>query len=354
MDLITLVITLAVFAVLILGLLMFQMNKKFRELQSTQKDSEGLLLLQQRLEDMNKTVDQKMGDSAKMMQKAIQDQSGQSVKIVGDVVKQLTELQETNKQVLGFSDQLNKLQDTLSNPKQRGIFGEYQLEMLLKNSFQPNQYQMQYKFKDGEVVDSVLFLGEKIIPIDSKFSLENYNKIVEESDNAQKGQLERAFKNDLKNRIDETSKYIRPDEGTIDFAFMFIPAEGIFYDLLVNKVGAIKVNTRDLIDYAVNDKKVHIVSPTTFYVTLQSLWQGMRAFQVQERTKEILKQVGKLDSHIKSYEDYLKKLGGHLGTTVNMYNSAYKEFKKIDKDVVKLTEGESTVDPIAIDKPKSD
>ncbi|MBU1952044.1 DNA recombination protein RmuC [Patescibacteria group bacterium] len=350
MDLVTLVIALAVFAVVILGLLMFQMNKKFKELQTSNKDSDGLLMLQQRMEDMNKTVDQKMGDSAKMMQQ----QFGQSTKIIQDVTERLTKLDETNKQVLGFSDQLNKLQDTLSNPKQRGIFGEYQLEMLLKNSFQPNQYEMQYKFKDGEIVDSVLFLGEKIIPIDSKFSLENYNKIVEENDSTQRGQLEKAFKNDLKNRIDETAKYIRPNEGTIDFAFMFIPAEGIFYDLLVNKVGAIKVNTRDLIDYAINEKKVHIVSPTTFYVTLQSLWQGMRAFQVQEKTKEILKQVGNLDTHIKAYEDYLKKLGGHLGTTVNMYNSAYKEFKKIDKDVVKLTDGESTVDPIAIDKPKTE
>jgi DNA recombination protein RmuC len=333
---------------------MFQMNKKFTELKDSRKDSDGLLLLQQRLEDMNKTVDQKMGDSTKMMQKALQDQSGQSVKIVGDVVKQLTELQETNKRVLEFSDQLNKLQDTLSNPKQRGIFGEYQLEMLLKNSFQPNQYEMQYKFKDGVIVDSVLFLGEKIIPIDSKFSLENYNRIVDETDSTQRGLLEKVFKTDLKNRIDETAKYIRPNEGTIDFAFMFIPAEGIFYDLLVNKVGAIKVNTRDLIDYAINEKKVHIVSPTTFYVTLQSLWQGMRAYQVQQKTKEILKQVGNLDLHIKAYEDYLMKLGGHLGTTVNMYNSAYKEFKKIDKDVVKLTGGESKVEPIEIEKPKTE
>jgi DNA recombination protein RmuC len=226
--------------------------------------------------------------------------------------------------------------------------------MLLKNSFQPNQYEMQYKFKDGVIVDSVLFLGEKIIPIDSKFSLENYNRIVDETDSTQRGLLEKVFKTDLKNRIDETAKYIRPNEGTIDFAFMFIPAEGIFYDLLVNKVGAIKVNTRDLIDYAINEKKVHIVSPTTFYVTLQSLWQGMRAYQVQQKTKEILKQVGNLDLHIKAYEDYLMKLGGHLGTTVNMYNSAYKEFKKIDKDVVKLTGGESKVEPIEIEKPKTE
>ncbi|MFA6525551.1 MAG: DNA recombination protein RmuC [Patescibacteria group bacterium] len=350
MELVTLVITLAVFAVLILGLLMFQMNKKFTELKDSRKDSDGLLLLQQRLEDMNKTVDQKMGDSTKMMQQ----QFGQSAKIIQDVTERLTKLDETNKQVLEFSDQLNKLQDTLSNPKQRGIFGEYQLEMLLKNSFQPNQYEMQYKFKDGVIVDSVLFLGEKIIPIDSKFSLENYNRIVDETDSTQRGLLEKVFKTDLKNRIDETAKYIRPNEGTIDFAFMFIPAEGIFYDLLVNKVGAIKVNTRDLIDYAINEKKVHIVSPTTFYVTLQSLWQGMRAYQVQQKTKEILKQVGNLDLHIKAYEDYLKKLGGHLGTTVNMYNSAYKEFKKIDKDVVKLTGGESKIEPIEIEKPKTE
>jgi DNA recombination protein RmuC len=326
------------------------MNKKFTELKDTKKDSDGFLLLQQRLEDMNKTVDQKMGDSTKMMQQ----QFGQSAKIIQDVTEKLTKLDETNKQVLEFSDQLNKLQDTLSNPKQRGIFGEYQLEMLLKNSFQPNQYEMQYKFKDGVIVDSVLFLGEKIIPIDSKFSLENYNRIVDETDSTQRGLLEKVFKTDLKNRIDETAKYIRPNEGTIDFAFMFIPAEGIFYDLLVNKVGAIKVNTRDLIDYAINEKKVHIVSPTTFYVTLQSLWQGMRAYQVQQKTKEILKQVGNLDLHIKAYEDYLKKLGGHLGTTVNMYNSAYKEFKKIDKDVVKLTGGESKVEPIEIEKPKTE
>ena len=165
-------------------------------------------------------------------------------------------------------------------------------------------------------------------------------------------QLEVAFKNDLKKRIDETAKYIRPDKNTMEFAFMFIPAEGIFYDLLINKVGAVKVNTRDLIDYAINEKKVHIVSPTTFYVTLQSLWQGMKAFQIQEQTKEILKRVGLLNKHIVAYDDYLKKLGGHLGTAVNMYNTAYKEFAKIDKDVVKLVGGESSVEPLPIDKPK--
>jgi DNA recombination protein RmuC len=334
-----------ILVVVVLGfpLIVFLLNKKIKDLLERQKEDQSMLMLQNQISEINKTLDNKL-----------QQQFGQSAQIIKDVTEKLTRLDETNKQVVNFADQLRKLQDILKNPKQRGVFGEYQLEMLLQNAFQPQQYQMQYKFKDGEVVDAVLFLGEKILPIDSKFSLENYNRIVEENDSARREKLETAFKNDLKRRIDETAKYIRPEEGTMEFAFMFIPAEGIFYDLLVNKVGAIKVNTRDLIDYAINERKVHIVSPTTFYVTLQSLWQGMRAFQIQEQTKDILKNVGKLDSHIKAYEDYLQKLGTHLGTTVSMYNSAYKEFKKIDKDVVRLAGGESKVGPMKLEKPKQD
>ncbi|MDP2684865.1 MAG: DNA recombination protein RmuC [bacterium] len=333
----------------------YSMRKAGQSAQPNKETIEKLLRLEERIGSLNEKsseMSSKLDRSTTEINQSVREQIGQSNKIVQDVTEKLTKLDETNKQVLNFSEQLQKMQDILSNPKQRGVFGEYQLEMLLKNAFQPNQYKMQYPFLDGVIVDAVLFLGDKIIPIDSKFSLENYNRIVDETDSTHKEQLEKTFKNDLKNRIDETAKYIRPNEGTMDFAFMFIPAEGIFYDLLVNKVGAIKVNTRDLIDYAINEKKVHIVSPTTFYVTLQSLWQGMRAFKIQEKTKDILKQVGKLDTHIKVYEDYLKKLGGHLDTTVNTYNSAYKEFKKIDKDVVKMIGGDSKVEALEIDKTK--
>ncbi|HNP75149.1 MAG TPA: DNA recombination protein RmuC [bacterium] len=336
------------------GLFLF-FNRKFSELTRGRKDDQSFLMLQERIKELNQTMDNKLAESTRQ----IQMQFGQSAKIIQSVTEKLTKLDETNRQVVNFADQLQRLQDILKNPKQRGIFGEYQLEMLLKNAFQPNQYKMQYSLgkdsKTGQelIVDAVLFLGDKIIPIDSKFSLENYNRIMEENDSTQKEQLELSFKQDLRKRIDETAKYIRPDKGTLDFAFMFIPAEGIFYDLLVNKVGAIKVNTRDLIDYAINEKKVHIVSPTTFYVTLQSLWHGMRAFQIQEQTKEILKNVSMLDKHLNSYEEYMQKLGGHLGTTVNMYNSAYKEFKKIDKDVVRLVGGESEVEPLQLDRPQN-
>jgi DNA recombination protein RmuC len=138
----------------------------------------------------------------------------------------------------------------------------------------------------------------------------------------------------------------------MDFAFMFIPSEAIYYDLLVNKVGAVKVNTRDLIEYAFRERKVIIVSPTTFLAYLQTVLQGLRALKIEESVKDVLKHVSNLQNHIISYEDYLKRLGNNLGTTVNMYNNAYKEFAKIDKDVIKITGKETKIDTNLIDKPR--
>ena len=164
--------------------------------------------------------------------------------------------------------------------------------------------------------------------------------------------MEKEFKSDLKKRIDETSKYIKPKANTMDFAFMFIPAEGIYYDLLINKVGAVKANTHDLIEYAFKEKHVIIVSPTSFFAYLQTVLQGLRAMQIEESAKDIRKRVEMLGQHIKNYDEYFKKLGGHLTTTVNTYNTAYKELNKIDKDVVKIAEVEKSVEPTLLEQPK--
>jgi DNA recombination protein RmuC len=260
-------------------------------------------------------------------------------------------LDETNRQVMNFTEQLENLEQTLQNPKHRGILGEYYLENVLKNVLPPGSYEMQYKFQDGDIVDAAVFVKDKVIPVDSKFSLENYNRIVNEKDASAKEELEKEFKQDLKNRIDETSKYIKPKENTMDFAFMFIPAEGIYYDLLINKVGAVKINTQDLIEYAFKQKHVIIVSPTSFLAYLQTVLQGLRALQIEEGAKEIQKRVEDLGKHILAYDEYFKKLGGHLSTTVNAYNTAYKELNKIDKDIVKITDGERSIDPTLLEKP---
>ncbi len=312
------------------------------------KDDQSLLMLQNQLNEMRATLDNKLGESTKFMQ----HQFGESAKIIRDVTERLVRLDETNRQVVNFADQLQSLQDILKNPKQRGILGEYYLETLLKNVMPPGSFQMQYPFKDGTIVDAVVFVKDKVIPIDSKFSLENYNRLVEERDPVEREKLEKAFKADLKARIDETAKYVKPSEGTMDFAFMFIPHEAIYYDLLVAQVGAVKVNTRDLIEYAFKEKHVIIVSPTSFLAYLQTVLQGLRALQIEESAKEIRHNVETLGKHLLSYEEYMKKLGGHLGTTVNAYNTAYKELGKIDKDVLRISGEAVGIEALALDKPK--
>ena len=333
-------------AAVTLALVYFLSRRKPEE--KSKEDSQAILMIQDQLKEMRRTLDIKMGDSAKIMQQ----QFGQSTKIIRDVTEQLTKLGETNKQVMGIAEQLQGLEDVLKNPKHRGVLGEYFLENVLKNVLPPKNYQMQYEFKNGDIVDAAVFVKDKIIPIDSKFSLENYNRILEEKDTARREELEKQFRMDLKNRIDETAKYIRSGENTMDFAFMFIPAEGIYYDLLVNQVGAIKVNTRDLIEYAFKEKHVIIVSPTSFFAYLQTVLQGLRALQIEESAKEIRKYVEMLQKHLLSYEEYLKKLGHNLGTTVNIYNKAYKEFGKIDKDVVKITGKTGEIEPLQIEGPE--
>jgi DNA recombination protein RmuC len=323
------------------------------------KDDQVLLMLQNQLNDLNKCLNDGLNVNSKTISeglsnthKSMQEQFGQTAKIVRDVTEQLTSIKETNKQVVGFAEQLQSLENILTNPKQRGILGEYFLETLLKNVLPPHTFQMQYKFKDGEIVDAVIFVNDRIIPVDSKFSLENYNKIVAEKNPAEKEKLEKLFKQDLKNRIDETSKYIRPSEKTMEFAFMFIPAEAIYYDLLINQVGAVKVNTRDLIEYAMKEKHVIIVSPTSFLAYLQTVLQGLKAVQIEKSAQQIRERVEQLQKHLLAYDSYLQKLGNNLGTTVGMYNSAYKEFAKIDKDVVKITGKEGDIEPLEIDRPQ--
>ncbi len=303
-------------------------------------------------ESLNETLNKKLQDSHTQMSASIQKQFEGSAKIIADVTQRLTKLDETNKRVVDVADELKMLQNVLQNPKQRGVVGEYYLQSVLENVMPPGKFQMQYKFEDGETVDAVIFLDkDKILPIDSKFSLENYNRLIEESDQKTKNEIVKKFKVDLKNRIDETAKYIRPSENTMDFSFMFIPSESLYYDLLINKVGTTATNSRDLIEYAFQEKHVIIVSPTSFMAYLQTVLQGLRSLQIEEQAKEIQKRVGELGRHIGGYETFMQKLGSSLGTTVNHYNAAHKELKKIDKDVVKIADTTPSVEPLILDKP---
>ena len=308
----------------------------------------SLLLIQNQISEISRTIDAKLGDISQISR----TQLGESTRIVREVTERLTKLDETNRQVVGFADQLRNLQDVLKNPKQRGILGEYYLETVLGNVLPPGSYEMQHPFKNGDIVDAVIYYGERIIPVDSKFSLENYNRLLEAGTPEEKKKMEDALRGDLKNRIDETSKYVRPEEGTIEFAFMFIPSEALYYDLLINKVGS--VSARDLIEYAVHEKRVIVVSPTSLLAYLQTVVQGLKQTEFNKSAEEIKKKVFELSRHLAEYEKYIRDVGTHLGRAVGSYNKGYASFKKIDKDVVKIGGESMDIEPLKLDGPEEE
>lgn len=331
-----------------------------RKAHNNDHSSEGLLLMQQQLQELKRTIDERMGEQNKAMLESTRVQSRESRELIQtvshdvneqikDMIRGVTQATESTKQVLGVADQLKELQDILKNPKQRGVLGEYYLEAVLQNVLPPGSFKMQYSFANGEIVDAVVFVKDKIIPIDSKFSLENYNRYIEARDPLEKAQLEKSFVNDLKLRIQETAKYIRPSEKTMEFAFMFIPSEGIYYELLSNSIGVAEDN---LIQRAAGKYKVIIVSPTSFLAYLQTVLQGLKALVIEEKAIDIIKNVEKLGGHVARYEEYYQKLGKTLETTVNHYNAGYKELGKIDKDVTKITGEGIDIDILAIEKPQ--
>lgn len=342
------------FLYLILGLVVGFIAFSFFKKKKGPEDDKTIKFLADEMKDIRRTLDERLRESSKEMYESLKYQTSESQKLIREITKEITEVKETGKQVMGFTDQLQQLQNMLKNPKSRGVLGEYYLETLLKNTLPPTSYQMQYTFPNGDIVDAVVFVKDKIIPIDSKFSLENYNKVAEAESSEEKSRLEKLFVNDLKNRIVETSKYIKPNEGTMDFAFMFIPHEAIYYDLIVNKIGTITEETDNLIQRAASKYKVLIVSPTSFLAYLQTVLQGLKALQIEDSAKEIQKRVGELGKHLLSYAEYHDKLGKNLGTVVNQYNLSGKEFKKIDKDILRISGTELNIEVEELEKPKDD
>jgi DNA recombination protein RmuC len=340
------------------GVLYFVMRKKEEPVKT---DDGAMNLLLQQMHNLTQTVDKNLQETNRSMTDSTKTQYSESKQLIdkfqremSTMIEKVTRVEETGKQMVGFADQLQGLQDMLKNPKQRGVLGEYYLETLLKNVMTPRDYQMQYAFKDGEIVDAIVRIKDKIIPVDSKFSLENYNRMIGEKNDSEKDRFKKLFVNDLKLRIKETSKYIRPSEGTMDFAFMFIPHEAIYYDLLVNTVGALGEDSENLIQRAVKEYKVIIVSPTSFLAYLQTVMQGLKAMEIEEKAKDIVQRVGELGIHLKKYEDYHNKLGNNLATVVNQYVFSSKELKKVDKDVLRITGTAVGLEPVMVDKPELD
>lgn len=368
MEMISIVVV--ILLVILIGIVVYALF--IRNNEPTNQTPESILLMQQQLQDLSRTMREQMSEQGKMMQQGSQNQFHESRDLMRQINKDVNEqiraiqesvstkllhveknvaaVGESSKQVFAVADQLKELQNILKNPKQRGVLGEYYLETVLQNVLPPESFKMQYTFQDSDIVDAAVFVKGKVIPVDSKFSLENYNRYAEAADGQDKVNYAKAFLNDLKTRITETAKYIRPSEGTMDFAFMFIPHEGIYYELLANPaaLGA----EENLIQRAAGKYKVIIVSPTSFLAYLQTVLQGLKALEIEEKAQDIIKNVEKLSNHINKYEDYYNKLGTSLSTTVNHYNAGYKELGKVDKDILKITGESAGVEAMVLDKPQ--
>ena len=319
------------------------------------------LLLQQQLQQLTQSIDERLNKSSTTLEQSMHRQresaQAQLDRINNQLLavqKGLTQSTESSKQVLQITEALQNLERTLQNQKTRGSLGEQGLKLILENILGPQGelYQLQYSFQNNEAVDAIIRAKDGMICIDAKFSLDNYQRLVGTDDEEKRLQLEKNFKNDLKKRIDETAKYIRPSEGTLDFALMYIPAEGIYYDLLVNQTGT-GVNTKSLVEYA-NQKRVIIVSPMTLYAYLQTVLHGFNAFKIERQTADIQKNVSKLKENLARFDEYHTKLGNSLGTVVNHYNASRKKFVHIDRNVLKITGESAKVEKLEIEKPSKD
>ena len=303
---------------------------------SKKESSWELNLIQNDLFHLTKTLDARLWENRSELSRNFETSSQiakTSNQNIETLTKKLTELESTNRQIHQIGTRLEWLENILKNPKQRGNLWEYFLKELLENVFSSDQYKLQYTLSTG-IVDAALFLGGKVIPIDAKFPQENYDRLIHAEDEFSIKKYSWELKKDIQKRIDEVTKYILPTEDTTDFAFMLIPAEGMYYDIFINKLW--DISPSKLIEYGFS-KKVIICSPSWFYAYLQTVLQGMKSLQIEEQAKEIQKYVLKLQKDLWSYEEVFSKLWSSLWTTVNHYNAAQKRFSIIDKDIIKIS-----------------
>ncbi|MBA3758057.1 DNA recombination protein RmuC [Candidatus Saccharibacteria bacterium] len=347
-------------AVIILGILNAVLLFLFLKKDTPKEDGSSALLLKQDLTNLNDSVTKLKDGLQRELSEGLQKNSAQMLRqsassqdVIKNITEKLTSLEKTNQQVGDIAGELKSLQNVLQNPKQRGVLGEFYLKQILENMLPPGAFELQYRLGEGTIVDAIIKLDNKILPIDSKFSLENYNRLVE-AKAEDRPALEKAFKDDLKKRIDETAKYIQPKKGTLEQALMFIPSEAIYYDLLANKVGTGGVNGRDLMQYAAVDKRVTVVGPSTLSAMLQIISQGLSSLEIQKDTEVIRKNVEQLGKHLRGFDGFMQRMGNSLGATVGHYNNAHKELAKVDKDVVKIAGGNAEIEPLLLDRPKDD
>ncbi len=293
-------------------------NRKIEEIKKSKEDNQSLLLLQQQVGQLNQLVVQQLG----MVQKQLKDTTGEVGLRLGEVKKDLGGLAETARNIQDLAKDISNLENLLKAPKFRGGFGELFLGELLSSLLPPSHYTLQYQFKNGTVVDAVVKIGENLVPVDAKFPLENFRKMVEAKEERTSQSYRRKFIQDVKRHIQEiASKYILPDEGTYDFALMYIPAENIYYETII-KEGL--PEEESIFQYSLN-KRVIPVSPNSFYAYLQVVVLGLKGLRVEKKAREILENIMRLNADLLKFKDDFSVLGRHLSNARVKFEEAEKK-----------------------------
>ena len=262
---------------------------------------------------------------------AVGERLDNATRVFGEVSTSLGKLDEATKRVLEVGNNISSLQELLRAPKFRGEIGETFLGNLLAQVFPKKEFfQLQYQFKNGDTVDAIIRIGNNFVPVDAKFPLENFKRIIDSPDEEEKKSYRKSFLSDVKARINEiSSKYILPDEGTYDFALMYIPAENVYYETIIKD---------DLLDYSVSHKVIP-VSPNTFYAYLQVICLGLRGMAVERNAKDILANLGRLEGDLVKFKEDFVLIGGHLSNAARKYTEAEK---RLDKFTDKLISTQDT------------
>jgi DNA recombination protein RmuC len=313
-----------------------ELKTKQLESQQTSLTSQQKILLDvqnqlgSQLHQMMTIMNQNLNSS----QSNITKQLDNSSRIIGDIQTKLGVLETTAKNIQDIGNNISSLQDILQAPKLRGNLGEYLLEELLKQIFPGANYAMKHSFKNGTQVDAIIKLGGYIVPVDSKFPLESYQRFVEAENNEDKKTFKKEFISSVKKRIDETSKYINPAEGTFDFAMMYIPAENIFYEAIINDSFTNK--EYEILNYAMS-KQVIPVSPNSFYAYLMALVFGLKGLKIEQEAKTILGELAQIqDKFGKFFTDY-SLVGKHISSAISKFNDSEKRAEKLNEQLGRIT-----------------
>ncbi|MFH1093038.1 MAG: DNA recombination protein RmuC [Candidatus Omnitrophota bacterium] len=316
------------------------------KIQKTSKN-DALGLMQQQIESLRGQINDSWGQLSNNMDQRLQEINKQllssqqtvgarldsAVQVFGQVQKDIGSLSQATERVFDVGKDISSLQEILKAPKIRGEIGELFLSNLLLQVLPPEHIKLQYKFKNGNTVDAAICLGKDMVSVDSKFPLENFKKIMSADNEEEKRQARKTFINDVKKHVDSIAeKYILPDEGTFDFALMYIPAENVYYELIVKE----NIDEKQTLSSYAMEKKVIPVSPCSLYLYLRTIVQGLKGMRIEENVQEIIKQLNRLTGDMKRFRDEFDVLGRHIVNIKNKYDEAEKRVSNFEGKLLSI------------------